>query len=102
MLHLLKRFSRNERPISSYYIFVFSIISILVFAVLHYGLNLYYTKVRGEPPIYNQDVGIIDCLYYSIVTQTTLGYGDIVPTHMASRLLVVAQCISILFALYLI
>lgn len=30
--------------------------------------------------------GIIDALYFSVATATTVGYGDVVPTHPASKL----------------
>lgn len=30
---------------------------------------------------------LIDSLYYTVATVTTVGYGDVVPTHPASKLL---------------
>lgn len=33
-------------------------------------------------------------IYYSFVTMTTLGYGDIVPTNPASRMLSVLQALT--------
>jgi len=33
-------------------------------------------------------------IYYSFITMTTLGYGDIVPTHPASRMLSVLQALT--------
>lgn len=35
----------------------------------------------------------IDSIYFSVVTITTLGYGDITPTSVASKLLVISQSI---------
>ena len=40
------------------------------------------------------DIGFWDYLYYSVVTFTTLGFGDIVPTRLAARLVVMAEVIA--------
>tara|TARA_R110000823_G_scaffold198080_5_gene329189 strand:- start:4730 stop:5584 length:855 start_codon:yes stop_codon:yes gene_type:complete len=42
----------------------------------------------------NGIVTIVDALYFTSVTITTLGYGDITPTTQIGKLLVVAQAIS--------
>lgn len=44
-------------------------------------------------------MSVLDFVYFSFVTVTTLGYGDIVPNHLLVRLLVVVQ---LLFGAYLI
>lgn len=53
------------------------IIEILIFAAGYYGLILakeYGTFVGALAP------GFEDCVYYSFVTYTTLGFGDLIPT----------------------
>lgn len=39
------------------------------------------------------DIGFGDFVYYSVVTFTTLGFGDIVPTHLHARIVVMAEVI---------
>lgn len=53
------------------------ITEILIFAAGYYGLILakeYGTFVGALTP------GFEDCVYYSFVTYTTLGFGDLIPT----------------------
>lgn len=38
--------------------------------------------------------GFVDCMYFSVVTATTLGYGDIVPVTSWARLLSAAEAIG--------
>jgi hypothetical protein len=40
------------------------------------------------------DREMIYALYYSLVTMTTLGYGDIVPTSAPARMLAVVQAVT--------
>ena len=43
----------------------------------------------------NHDPGIVTYFYYSVVTLTTLGYGDIVPNSTLGQILVIVQvCIG--------
>lgn len=46
-------------------------------------------KLVGDDP--SQAWGLLDFLYFSAITQTTVGYGDILPNATAIRMLVVAQ-----------
>lgn len=48
-------------------------------ALDHFSDQSMFEKYEGEPGIFNY-------FYYSIVTFTTLGYGDIVPVNMAEKL----------------
>lgn len=40
------------------------------------------------------EIGFWDYLYYSVVTFTTLGFGDIVPTRLSARIVVMAEVIA--------
>ena len=61
--------------------------------------------LAGAPPPFgcgaNQGQLFIDALYYTVVTMTTLGYGDIVPKSWDGKLLLIFQCLVsyIMFAL---
>jgi len=53
------------------------IIEVLIFSVGYYGLILaeeYGTLVGAVTP------GFQDCVYYSFVTYSTIGFGDLIPT----------------------
>jgi len=51
-------------------------IEVWVFALAYYGLSQYgrWGHLEG-----NTDGSLMDCVYYSFTTFTTLGFGDITP-----------------------
>jgi len=49
--------------------------------------------VAGEHP----DLDGFTSMYYSLTTQATLGYGDIVPVSRTGRLIAMAQSVGGLF-----
>lgn len=58
---------------------VFVLLITMVF-ILYFEKGLIDEK-NGEPP------GFLDCVYFTCITITTVGYGDIVPVTTFSRLL---------------
>lgn len=46
---------------------------------------------------FNKELGTFDCLYFSTVTHTTLGYGDIYPVTNMAKLLCSIQSFFIYF-----
>lgn len=77
--------------VASYISFIFS------FTILHYAL---YSENNELYSGRFSSVITVDFLYFNVVTFTTLGYGDITPTHWATRLIVSGENIIsyILFA----
>jgi|SRR6056300_512795 len=65
--HFVQSFSDSE----------FKVLSLLVFVCLGIG-TLFYRVVEGW--------SWIDCMYFSMVTLTTVGYGDLTPTSPLSKL----------------
>lgn len=59
----------GEKPIR---VFRISFLSILICSLLYYFLPISVTETKGD---------LVNSIYYSIVTFTTLGYGDINQTH---------------------
>jgi len=72
---------------------------ILVFAIIYWFIDKYETGRhfkglrRGDP--------FMDFLYYSTATQTTVGYGDILPISWQTRALAMVQMIMVYVGLSL-
>ncbi|WP_417848855.1 ion channel [Thalassoglobus sp.] len=49
---------------------------------------------QNDKPLSASLQGLVDCLYFSVVTATTLGYGDITPVTSWARLLAAAEAIG--------
>lgn len=61
-------------------------VTVLLLAILAYGTTGFlYFELPAKP-----DLSWPDALWWSIVTLTTIGYGDIYPTTMAGRFLIAA------------
>ena len=58
-------------------------LNVLVFAFIYWGLDQWFAPAEGASHLKDIDLlegGFIRYLYYSVVTFTTLGYGDVSPT----------------------
>lgn len=88
MIQTIKTLFKVERKL-----FLYNIICILIFAFLYY--------VSDKILTYEDKINIINSIYFSTVTQTTLGFGDIVPTHEITKILVSLQCLAVLSIMYL-
>jgi hypothetical protein len=58
-----------------------------------YQINQYFNPsaiTSTEGPLTN----VVDWIYYSFSTLSTLGYGDIIPTSRSSRMLAIGEAIS--------
>lgn len=56
------------------------IILIIIFSLIYQGLSII------DPRSFTKVLSLFDSLYFSITTQTTVGYGDITPNTMFARL----------------
>ncbi|WP_077343664.1 ion channel [Pseudocolwellia agarivorans] len=78
--------SDNIRKIGTLYFFFFtSVIIILIYAFV-------YSKLGIIAPSENENIQRVDYIYFSIVTWTTLGYGDFRPSP-DSRLYAASQAL---------
>ena len=66
--------------------------SILVFAILYFISGKFAVKFLGE----KKKLNFFDALYFSIVTQSTVGYGDLVPTNRLTKSIVMLQLLTII------
>jgi hypothetical protein len=66
------------------------IIFILSFAAIYYSLSCMFPTIVNErneiSGAFNQDLSIIDSIYFSVITATTVGYGDISPKNNTAKL----------------
>jgi len=66
---------------------------VLVFAIWYRLISFY------DPNAFSQPIGILDSLYFSIVTFTTIGFGDIIPVSTLPKVLVIFQTFLTFFTI---
>ena len=76
--------SRIFKDISYELLFIFSLFFVFFFSILVIIFSVEHTA--GNKNIQN----FIDAIYYTVITATTVGYGDIVPLTNTGRLLAMA------------
>ena len=64
---------------------------IFVFSIIHYYLS------QRDPNNYNQKIDYFDALYFSVVSQSSTGYGDIYATSKLTKLIVSGQLLLVVF-----
>lgn len=62
------------------------------FAILAYLVQMLRHDTNSEA--YNKPLSVWDAVYFSVMTITTTGYGDIVPIYWASKLLSMYEALS--------
>lgn len=95
--YLLGKFENQTRNLSKY---MTSLICLLIgFASIYY--NLY--KINSYNFIcHNNHLGIVDSIYFSIVTFATVGYGEIIPNSNLTKILVSTEIFVSIFVLIII
>lgn len=87
MLHLLKLIKNTNRKNIKYYFITQSII-IILFSFIYYLTN--YLDNQYEHIFDNY----LDCIYFTVVTHFTVGYGDISPKTKLHKILTMLQIIT--------
>lgn len=85
-----------KNPASPQYAILFFVAVSVLFSLLYWVLfpllegtpSLSYDANRLTSP---RSVGFLDCLYFSVTTQTTVGYGDITPISVLGKVSTVIQ-----------
>ena len=73
---------------------------VIIFTMLYYGTNLYPGPHFHSPlPHYDgmSKISLFDAFYYSLTTQTTVGYGDLTARSTVAKMLTVMQLIGLLY-----
>jgi hypothetical protein len=83
---LLKKNNSNMR-----YMFYTHMAAVIIFTVLYYLVSIYLTH-NNIPNILNS---LYDCFYLSIITQSTLGYDNIILEHQSIKNIQILQMITI-------
>ena len=76
--------------------FNFFISLIISFAVINLSLNE-LCRAAGLPEAFNFNqgiAGVVDAVYFSAITMTTVGYGDTIPQTTIARVFVSFECIT--------
>lgn len=65
------------------------VLFIIVFTGIYYWLSQQSTYHFGRP------LPLLDSLYFSMITQTTIGYGDIVPISDTAKIICMGQMLTL-------
>lgn len=70
------------------------ILSIIFFGLLYYT-TYYYVENETTFDSPSHQYSLLDFLYFSLGTQTSVGYGDLYPTHPLTKIFVSMQLLSV-------
>ena len=91
-------FNLNKNKFSFYKLYFLVLISFtLIYWLLGTSENFNFDKVANNN---SDNLTFINALYFSFITQSTTGYGDITPKTKLTRIIVMCQLICLV--LYLI
>jgi hypothetical protein len=91
LFHALKKFGKLE---NSARFMMHHLMLIFLFTTLYYISEqfLYYEK---EEKLVKDPMNLLECFHFSLVTQTTVGYGHSYPTNLYSRIINIMQLLTI-------
>ena len=67
---------------------------VLLFTILYYITEKYFIAEKEGDKI-KDPMTLLECFHFSLVTQTTVGYGHSYPTNFYSRIINIVQLLSI-------
>lgn len=90
----LKRLKLNNTNKIQKLIIVYSIIAII------YGFIYFFIKGNNNFNGLTEYSTLIDCLYFSFTTTSTVGYGDISPKSQIAKIIVITHQIILLSEIF--
>jgi len=72
----------------------------LIFTMLYYSTNLFPGPHFHSPLAHYSNmtkISLFDAFYYSLTTQTTVGYGDLTARSLMAKLLTIMQLVGLLY-----
>jgi hypothetical protein len=82
-------------------IFFEHILIVVVFSILYYIAHTYFDKGEGfdlrDTDGKKQKITLYDCFHFSLVTQTTVGYGKLVANNIYTQIINTLQLLFIFF-----
>ncbi len=88
----MKLFS-NLSQFRKQWILLFLIYTCIYFICFIFSIEGFYIENRSTNSYF---ITLINAIYYTIITQLTIGYGDIYPTQWWSKLLVISQVLFVI------
>ena len=67
---------------------------VLFFTILYFLTERLFTQKRKKNDI-KDPMSLLECFHFSLVTQTTVGYGHAYPTNIYSRIINMVQLLTI-------
>ncbi len=93
----IRLFRSADNTINPHYAILFFVVMSILFSLLYW---FFVPLLEGSPSLgysisrlASPPVSFIDCLYFSVTTQTTVGYGDIVPISVSGKICAVIQVV---------
>jgi voltage-gated potassium channel len=80
--------SKKIRFVSHHLLFI------ALFGILYYVTTIYFER-DGFKKIDNSPITLWDCIHFSLVTQTTVGYGGIIPMGSVTKIVNAIQLLTI-------
>ena len=77
---------------------IFSVV--LFFAIIYYILDKTAGKQFLQDGKIKKNLTFMNCLYFSIITQSTIGYGDMSPAPGYSKIVVFLQAFTTLVGVF--
>lgn len=72
----------------------YMVLSSVIFSFIYYYFGRKHLMYQGDSTI---DVTLFDCFYFSVITQSLLGTGEIIATSYITKLFVILQIFVSLF-----
>lgn len=85
------RYVRNDDSLKT--LLMTHLVIIVIFAFIYKAINMNNIEAFNN----EKEMTLFDCLYFSVVTHTTVGYGDIYPVSNLARACMMIQVMTVFY-----